>query len=196
MSVPLLLEMRQNLSMWIVVWLFAKDFQQIIIYHLWMLGADKVAGESWQLVIAIDVEGDGLILCEWHSEGYDTCSCHLVFGFTGTDSTVTTKSVIVEFLCNLIGICNKIEISVQLWRSPGHFTWYNHWTTLIFEAFNSALLFEVWILWDGTKWDQLCLQTMQKLYGKENEMIFRNNWLHLQFFLMFHCEFLMSLMLW
>lgn len=106
------------------------------------------------------------------------------------------QSVIVEFLCNLIGICNKIEISVRLWRLPGHFAWYNHWTTLIFEAFNSALLFEVWILWDGTKWDQLCLQTMQKLYGKENEMIFRNNWLHLQFFLMFHCEFLMSLMLW
>jgi hypothetical protein len=79
MSVPLLLEMQQNLSMWIFVWFFAKDFQQIIIYHLW---ADKVAGESWQLVIAIDVEGDGLILCEWHSEGYDTCSCHLVFGFT------------------------------------------------------------------------------------------------------------------
>ncbi len=37
-------------------------------------------------------EGDGLILCEWHSQGYNcTYSPHVCFDLARTDTTVTYK---------------------------------------------------------------------------------------------------------
>jgi hypothetical protein len=62
--------------------------------------ADEVSGESsWQLVAAIPDNGDGLTLCEWHSEGLDgTHSCCVSFGFFRTKRTVTFKLLLWSFL--------------------------------------------------------------------------------------------------
>jgi hypothetical protein len=45
-----------------------------------------VSGGSLQLVTATHGEGSGLILHEWHSQGYDHIHSHL--GFSGSDMTV------------------------------------------------------------------------------------------------------------
>ncbi len=61
--------------------------------------ADEVSCESWQFVTAIHYEGDSLTLCEWHSLGCDcTHSCHVSFGFAGSNRTVALGVLLWSFL--------------------------------------------------------------------------------------------------
>jgi hypothetical protein len=61
---------------------------------------DEVRGQTWQLVIAVHDEGDGLILCEWWSSGCynNNHSYHVGVGFVGLEWWVSLKW---SFLCNL-----------------------------------------------------------------------------------------------
>jgi hypothetical protein len=62
-----------------------------------LLEADKVSGQSWQLVTDICDEGEGLTLCEF-SQGYD--SSHFCVTF----------KVLWRFLWNLIDIIGILHI--------------------------------------------------------------------------------------
>jgi hypothetical protein len=68
-----------------------------------LLVADEVSGESsWQLVTAIPDNGDGLTLCEWHSEGLDcTHSRCASFGFFRSKRTGYFQTVVEFSVCNL-----------------------------------------------------------------------------------------------
>ncbi len=76
-----------------------------------LLGADKVSGESWQLVMAINDEGC-LTLCEWHSLmrlwPHSFLSC-LFFGVAGTDRADAIKVVVefsLQFHSCVVGSCS------------------------------------------------------------------------------------------
>ncbi len=58
-----------------------------------LVGADEVSRDSLQIVTAIYDEGDGLVLCGWHSQGYDLALIHvmLYLNFLG-------------FLCHLLDL--------------------------------------------------------------------------------------------
>jgi len=75
--------------------------------HLYLhplLGVDKVSAESWQLVNTIHDEGDGLIICEWHSQGYDcTSSCCVCLDFVRADIMATFKVFITSCYCQSWG---------------------------------------------------------------------------------------------
>jgi hypothetical protein len=66
------------------------------------LGAHVVSGEELQLVVTICDEGSGLILGEWHSQGYD----HMFVMFVLLLLEETT-----------------ITLKVFLWRFPFNFIW-------------------------------------------------------------------------
>ncbi len=70
------------------------NFELIIPYtYLQLLsGADEVSGEWWQLITAIHDEGDGLMLCDLHTQGYDCTCSHFCFGHNSC-----IQSIIVEF---------------------------------------------------------------------------------------------------
>jgi hypothetical protein len=72
------------------------NFELIIAFtYLQLLsGADEVSGEWWQLITAIHDEGDGLMLCDLHTQGYD---CTFVLG-----TIVPFKALLWNFLCDLI----------------------------------------------------------------------------------------------
>ncbi len=66
-----------------------------LLYTHPLLGVHVVNGEELQLVVAICDEGSGLILGEWHSQGYD----HMLVVFVLLlleETTFTLKSVFVE----------------------------------------------------------------------------------------------------
>jgi hypothetical protein len=54
-------------------------------------GADEFSGESCHIVLAINDWVDGLIICDWHSLGYDHARCCISFGCAGTDKTIAFK---------------------------------------------------------------------------------------------------------
>jgi hypothetical protein len=69
--------------------LFSKDLSRLLYTIYTHTGAGEVSGELHQLVIAICDEVDGLILCDWPSQGYDpTHSCFFFFfvGLAWTDN--------------------------------------------------------------------------------------------------------------
>jgi hypothetical protein len=80
----------------------------------WLLGADEVSGESWQLVNAVHDESDGLILCEWHSLGYGCTQSCVSFGFAGSDRMIVFKLLLWSFLCNLINLWGHEWMTVFL----------------------------------------------------------------------------------
>jgi hypothetical protein len=67
------------------------------------LEADEMCGESCQLVAAIHDEGDGLVLYECHSQGYDsTHSCCVCLSLAGTENKKSPS-----MFC--AGVCLQIE---------------------------------------------------------------------------------------
>jgi hypothetical protein len=66
------------------------------------LEADEMCGESCQLVAAIHDEGDGLVLYECHSQGYDsTHSCCVCLSLAGLKIKVPFTVLCWSFLCKL-----------------------------------------------------------------------------------------------
>jgi hypothetical protein len=62
------------------------------------LEADEMCGELCQLVAAIHDEGDGLVLYECHSQGYDsTHSCCVCLSLAGTENKSPLQCVVLEF---------------------------------------------------------------------------------------------------
>jgi hypothetical protein len=61
--------------------------------------AGEFSGESWHIVIAIHDWVNGLIICDWHSLGYDLAPCcRISFGCAGTDKRIAFK----VFFCGVI----------------------------------------------------------------------------------------------
>jgi hypothetical protein len=64
--------------------------------HL-LMGADTSVGIMQLVFFFIHCEGDGLMLCEWQSQGYvHTHSCCLCFGLAGTEIMSTFKVVLIQ----------------------------------------------------------------------------------------------------
>jgi hypothetical protein len=93
--------------------------------------ADKFSWEEPQFITAIHDGGDGLILCEWHSQGYNlTHSCHVCSSLAKTVTTITLKMFVWSFLCNLIGITVMrslivvLQVNVIRWLGALWRNWY------------------------------------------------------------------------
>ncbi len=62
-------------------------------------------GRSWQLIVAIHDDHDGLtLLCVTHKVMNSLILCSFSFGLAGTDIMVTFEVLLLSFLCNLIDI--------------------------------------------------------------------------------------------
>jgi hypothetical protein len=104
----------QKCRMRIFVQLFAWNFEQIVAY----LSTPIVRSwwSQWGLRAASHcrhVEGNGLMPCEWHSQGYD-CTYSCCVCFTRTDITITFIVWFWSFLCNVLDarVCYVIRKSL------------------------------------------------------------------------------------
>jgi hypothetical protein len=97
------------------VWLFAWNLRRSLYTYLQPLsGTDDVSGELWQLLTAIDGEGDKL--CEWHSQVYGfTHSRFLCFGLVRTNNTCIQKCY-----CGVFSAISSIILRRWLYLQHGH----------------------------------------------------------------------------
>ncbi len=113
---------KQKLRLQTFVWLFAWNFGQIILY----LSTTTVGSwwSWWGVMVAslcyIHGEGDGLVLCQWCSWGYDHTFC--LFWFCWNWHKGCLQSFLVELLYNLIdkfisvvNVVNTGGYSCQAW---------------------------------------------------------------------------------
>jgi hypothetical protein len=63
-------------------------------------GVDEVSGYLWQLITAICDYGDGLTLCEQHSEGYDCAhccvTCNMLWRFSLLSDRYICRSLVLK----------------------------------------------------------------------------------------------------
>ncbi len=81
--------------------MFVWNFVQIIV-HTSIVGSSCSQWGRIAASCAICDEGSGLILGEWHSQGYDHMLCCVCFAIAGTETIVTLKVFLWRFAFNSI----------------------------------------------------------------------------------------------